>query len=158
MRRRMENVLTGHPWLVCEDVGEVVGYAYAGPHRERAAYRWSVDTAVYIRRERRRGGVGRALYTSLLALLPLQGYVTACAGVTVPNPGSVGLHRAMGFELVGTYRRVGFKCGVWHDVAWFQRDLQPSPPDPPEPRPLEAVRGSAEWKAALSAGRRLLGG
>ena len=152
----MEKVLAGHPWLVCEDGGAITGYVYACSHRERAAYRWAVDTAVYIARDRRRGGVGRALYTSLLAMLPLQGYVTACAGVTMPNPGSVGLHQAMGFELVGTYRHVGFKCGVWHDVAWFQRDLLPLPSRPPEPRPPEAVRGSLEWNAALSAGQRLL--
>ena len=120
------------------------------------AYRWSVDTTVYLRPDRRRRGVGRALYTSLLATLPLQGYVTACAGVTIPNPASVGLHEAMGFRLVGVYRQVGFKGGVWHDVAWFQRPLQPLPREPSEPVPPETVRGRAEWEAALTAGLRML--
>jgi phosphinothricin acetyltransferase len=152
MRRRIEKVLQRDPWLICEDNGEALGYVYACPHRERAAYRWSVDVAVYIRPDRRRRGVGRALYTALLDVLPRQGYVSAYAGVTLPNPASVGLHEAMGFRPVGVYRQVGFKCGAWHDVAWFQRPLQePSPAPPPEPTPLADVLGTAAWEAALRA-------
>ncbi|HTU89446.1 MAG TPA: GNAT family N-acetyltransferase, partial [Gemmataceae bacterium] len=89
MRRRLAKVLGQYPWLVCDGGSEVLGYVYATQHRERAAYRWSVDTTVYVRQSRQRQGVGRALYTSLLAVLPLQGYVNAYAGVTLPNPASV---------------------------------------------------------------------
>jgi phosphinothricin acetyltransferase len=96
------------------------------------------------------------LYTSLLALLPLQGYVNAYAGVTLPNPPSVGLHEAMGFRPVGVYERVGFKYGAWHDVAWFQRPLQTRPAEPPAPSRPEQVRHLAEWQAALDSGLRLL--
>jgi phosphinothricin acetyltransferase len=142
--------------LLYEDGGEVLGYVYATQHRERAAYRWSVDTTVYVRQGRQRRGVGRALYTSLLAALPLQGYVNAYAGVTLPNPASVGLHEAVGFLPVGVYSRVGFKCGAWHDVAWFQRPLGPRPEGPPPPAPLEEVRETAAWAAALHAGLRPL--
>jgi L-amino acid N-acyltransferase YncA len=156
MRARLEKVLGQYPWLLCEDGGEVLGYVYATQHRERAAYRWSVDTAVYVRQGRQRRGVGRALYTSLLAVLPLQGYVNAYAGVTLPNPASVGLHEAMGFQSVGVYRQVGFKCGAWHDVAWYQRSLQPRPGEPLPPKRLEEVRHTAEWAEALSGGLRLL--
>jgi phosphinothricin acetyltransferase len=156
MRGRLAKVLGCYPWLVCEEGGEVLGYAYATRHRERAAYRWSVDTAVYVRQGRQRRGVGRALYASLLAVLPLQGYVNAYAGVTLPNQASVGLHGAVGFEPVGVYKQVGFKCGSWHDVAWFQRPLQPPPAEPPPPRPLEEVRHTAEWAEALHGGLRLL--
>jgi L-amino acid N-acyltransferase YncA len=92
MRGRLAKVLEQYPWLVCEDGDEILGYAFAGRHRERAAYRWSVDTSIYIRQGRQRRGLGRALYTSLLAVLPLQGYVNAYAGATLPNPASVGLH------------------------------------------------------------------
>jgi L-amino acid N-acyltransferase YncA len=152
MRGRLAKVLGQYPWLLCEDGGEVLGYTYATQHRERAAYRWSVDTTVYVRQGRQRRGVGRALYTSLLAVLPLQGYVNAYAGVTLPNPASVGLHEAMGFQPVGVYRQVGFKCGSWHDVAWFQRPLQPRPDDPSPPRPLEEVRPTPTWVEALSRG------
>lgn len=109
MRRRMEKIRGLYPWLVCEDGGEILAYVYASQHRERAAYRWSVDTTVYVRLGRERRGVGRALYTSLLALLPLQGFVNAYAGVTLPNAASVGLHEAMGFRPVGVYRAGGLQ-------------------------------------------------
>jgi L-amino acid N-acyltransferase YncA len=158
IRGRMAKVLSHDPWLLCEDGGEVLGYVYATQHRERAAYRWSVDTTVYVRQGLHRRGVGRALYTSLLAVLPLQGYVNAYAGVTLPNPASVGLHEAMGFQSVGVYQQVGFKYGAWHDVEWFQRLLQPRPSEPPSPRPLEDVRHTAEWVEGLQVGLRLLCG
>jgi phosphinothricin acetyltransferase len=156
VRGRLAKVLGPYPWLVCEEGQEVLGYAYATQHRERAAYRWSVDTTIYVRQGRQRRGVGRALYSSLFAVLPLQGYTNAYAGVTLPNPASVGLHTAMGFEPVGVYRQVGFKNGAWHDVAWFQRPLRPRPGEPPPPTPLEEVRHTAEWREALHAGLRLL--
>ncbi len=158
MRDRLIKVLGPHVWLVCVEGDTILGYAYATKHRERAAYRWSVDTAVYVRAHGHRRGIGRALYTSLLALLPLQGYVNAYAGVALPNPASVGLHTAVGFEPVGVYRQVGFKCGAWHDVAWFQRLLQPRTTEPPPLRDLEDVRHTAEWAAALEAGQRFLRG
>jgi phosphinothricin acetyltransferase len=154
MRGRLVKVLGRYPWLLCEDGGDILGYVYATQHRERAAYRWSVDTTVYVRQDRQRRGVGRTLYTALLAVLPLQGYVNAYAGVTLPNPASVGLHEAMGFQPVGVYRHVGFKCGAWHDVAWYQRPLQPPPDEPSPPRPLEEVQHTAEWEKALSSGLR----
>ena len=156
MRQRLEKLLEGYPWLVCADGGALLGYVCACPHRDRAAYRWSVDTTVYIHPQRQRSGVGRALYTSLLALLPLQGYVNACAGVALPNPASVGLHEAMGFEPVGVYCQVGFKCGAWHDVAWYQRLLQARPAQPQAPKPLREVRETAAWASALNAGLPLL--
>jgi phosphinothricin acetyltransferase len=154
--RRIAKILKGYPWLVAEEAGEVLGYAYAGPHRDRAAYVWSVDVAVYIDPARRGSGVGRALYTSLFAALPLQGFVNAYAGVALPNPASVGLHRAVGFEPVGTYRGVGYKAGEWRDVAWFERLLR-EPPDRPEP-PIKLAEASQlpGWTEALGAGLPLL--
>lgn len=152
MRGRLAKVLEQYPWLVCEDGGDILGYAYAGRHRERAAYLWSVDTSIYIRQGRERRGIGRALYTSLLTMLPLQGYVNAYAGATLPNPASVGLHEAMGFQLVGVYHQVGYKYGSWHDVAWFERPLQPRSSEPATPRPLEEIQHTAEWQAALRSG------
>jgi phosphinothricin acetyltransferase len=155
MRGRLLKVLEQYPWLLCEDGREVLGYAYATQHRERAAYRWSVDTAVYVRQGRHRRGVGRALYTSLLSILPLQGYVNAYAGVTLPNPASVGLHEALGFQPVGVYRRVGFKCGTWHDVGWFQRLLQTREGEPPAPRRVADIQHTVEWVEALGRGPRV---
>ena len=130
MRRRIEGTLEGYPWLVCERGGRVLGYAYAGAHGSRAAYRWSVDVSVYVDGEAHRTGVGRALYTSLFAALRVQGFYNAYAGATLPNPASVGLHEAMGFRPVGMYRKVGYKTGAWRDVGWWHLALPPMRPQP----------------------------
>jgi phosphinothricin acetyltransferase len=139
MAARIAAVTQQYPWLVLERAGAIAGYAYATKHRERAAYAWAVDTAVYVDAAARRTGVGRALYDKLFALLVEQGYFIACAGIALPNPASVALHTAVGFTPVGTYHQVGYKLGAWHDVAWFERRLQPERPDPPPPRPVQAV-------------------
>jgi phosphinothricin acetyltransferase len=157
MRRRIAAILPSYPWLVCEEDGSILGYAYASKHRERAAYMWSVDVSAYVREGRRRGGLGRALYTSLFAILRLQGFYNAVAGVTLPNPGSEGLHGAMGFEPVGIYRNIGYKCGGWHDVAWSQLALCDPDPEPRPPLPLDAVLETREWDEAIAAGMASLG-
>ncbi len=123
MADRIAKTLERFPYLVAEHDGQVVGYAYAGPHRTRAAYRWSVDVTAYVADEVQRCGVGRALYSELLAALSRQGFHAAFAGITLPNASSVGFHEAMGFRHVGVYREVGFKLGRWHDVGWWQRIL-----------------------------------
>jgi L-amino acid N-acyltransferase YncA len=129
MARRIAEAAERHAWLVLEEAGRIVGYAYGGPHAARAAYRWSCEVSVYLEMGRRRTGAGRALYEVLLPRLADRGYRMACAGMTLPNDASAGLHRALGFEPVGTYRRIGYKFGVWHDVAWVQRPLgDPSRP------------------------------
>ena len=124
MRERMARVLTRLPWLVCEQDGAVLGYAYASPHRDRAAYQWSVDVSVYLRPGSQRRGLGRALYSELFVLLVQQGYYTAYAGISLPNAASVGLHESFGFEPVGIYRNAGFKFEAWHDVGWWQKPLR----------------------------------
>ena len=103
--------------------GRVVGYAYASEHRTRAAYRTSVDVAVYVALGAQRGGVARSLYSRLLPAAASLGYHAAFAGIALPNEASVGLHEAMGFEPVGIYREVGRKFDAWHDVGWWQRLL-----------------------------------
>jgi L-amino acid N-acyltransferase YncA len=152
MRRRLAATLPSHPWLVCAIDGDVAGYAYATAHRVRAAYRWSVDTSVYIDGSRRRLGIGRGLYQSLFAVLAAQGHVNAFAGIALPNPGSVGLHEAVGFEPLGIYRRVGFKFGAWHDVGWWQLALKAHEAAPDVPLGLDAVRCQPEWPGLLACG------
>lgn len=139
MAQRIQKITSRLPWLVMEDVGEIAGYVYASPHRDRAAYQWSVDVAAYVATAHRRQGVGRALYNVLLPMLALQGYYNAYAGVTLPNPASVGLHEAFGFTHVGTYRHVGYKLGMWHDVAWFEVASQPANAEPAPLRPIHEV-------------------
>jgi L-amino acid N-acyltransferase YncA len=135
MSRRIESATETHPWLVGEDGGELVGFAYACEHRRRPAYRWSVDVSVYVAAAAQRQGHGRALYEALFAELRERGFRTACAGITLPNAASVALHEGLGFEPVGVYRRIGWKQGAWRDVGWWQLDLAPEAEGPPaEPR------------------------
>jgi phosphinothricin acetyltransferase len=149
MRQRIAKTVAEFPWLVCEDATRVLGYAYAGPHRQRAAYRWSVEVSAYVREGKRGSGIGRSLYTSLFRVLVLQGFYNAYAGITLPNPASVGFHEALGFAPVGIYRRVGFKCGAWHDVGWWQRTLQEHSVAPVAPIELPRVRASPELELAV---------
>jgi L-amino acid N-acyltransferase YncA len=125
---RIKKALTGWQWLVAEKNGQCIGYAYGSSHRERSAYRWSVEVSAYVEATVHRQGAGRLLYSMLLSDLMRQGYCNAYAGVTLPNESSVAFHRAMGFEFIGTFRAVGHKFGKWYDVAWFQRRLRDSPP------------------------------
>jgi phosphinothricin acetyltransferase len=134
MADRIAAAVRTHAWVVLENEGRVVGYAYGGPFNSRAAYRWSCEVSVYLERGRRRTGGGRALYDALFARLAERGFRTAVAGMTLPNDASVGLHRAMGFEPVGTYRRIGWKHDAWHDVAWAQRTIATGQDPPAEPR------------------------
>nr|WP_307718152.1 GNAT family N-acetyltransferase [Rhodococcus rhodnii] len=142
MGERITRAQHRHAWLVAEDDGgtdgggKIVGYAYAGPFKERVAYRWSCEVSVYLERGLRRTGAGRALYEALFARLEERGFLVAVAVITVPNEPSIGLHTALGFEPVGTFRRIGFKHGEWRDVEWMQRPLGAGPgsPTPAAPR------------------------
>lgn len=127
-----------HPYLVCERDGAIAGFAYGSQHRERAAYRWAADVSVYVGPAWHRRGVARALYLELLGRLRAQRFHVACAGITLPNDASVGLHESLGFERVGVYRNIGWKAGTWRDVGWWQLCLLPPHEDggpPPEPLP-----------------------
>ena len=135
MSERIARIGATHPWVVLEEAGAVIGYAYSSPHRSRAAYRWAVDVAVYIAAERRARGHGRALYQALIGRLRDQRFHVACAGITLPNDASVALHERLGFVAVGVYRRIGWKAGAWRDVGWWQLELRPAGDEPP-PDPL----------------------
>ncbi len=120
---RIAQGLETYSYLVAERAGRVVGFAYASQHRTRSAYRFSVDVSVYVSEAAHRSGIGRALYGRLLPTLADLGFHAAFAGIALPNPASIALHQALGFEPVGVYREVGFKFGRWHDVSWWQRFL-----------------------------------
>jgi L-amino acid N-acyltransferase YncA len=131
MAGRIRKTSTTHPWLVAELDGEVVGYAYACPHRSRPAYRWSVDVSVYVASPHQGRGHGRRLYEELFERLRDQGFRVACAGITLPNDPSVALHERLGFEPVGVYRGIGWKAGAWRDVGWWQLRLAPQGDEQP---------------------------
>lgn len=136
MRERIERLTATHPWLVAELDGEIVGYAYAAPHRERAAYRWAVNVSIFVTPGLQRRGVGRALYVELIERLRRQGFQVALAGITLPNEASVALHESVAFVRVSLYPRIGWKAGAWRDVGWWQLELAPPGDEPPaEPTP-----------------------
>jgi phosphinothricin acetyltransferase len=141
MERRMRETLTRYPWLLAIDGERVLGYAYGHAFRDRAAYRWSVETSVYVAQGAHQKGIGSALYQQLLLMLKAQGFVSAMAGATLPNPASVRLHKKFGFKEVGECKNVGYKCNAWHDVGFFELELNPPTLAPNEPLALEAVSG-----------------
>lgn len=134
LRQRIEAAQL--PWLVDERDGAIAAYAYASPHRARAAYRWTVEVSVYVHEAHRRQGVARGLYAALFEQLRAQGYRTAVAGISLPNPASIRLHQALGFAHVGVYHNIGYKLGRWLDSDWWELSLQelPDPPPPPQAR------------------------
>ena len=137
MAQRIGRAHSEYEWLVLEDEsGVIVGYAYATEFKSRAAYQWSVETSVYLDRARHRTGGGRLLYTELLSRLARRGFRRVFAGVTQPNQASMAFHAAFGFEPAGLFRRVGFKHGSWHDVAWLQLDLLAPEDEIDPPRPV----------------------
>jgi phosphinothricin acetyltransferase len=156
MAERIAKVSAQYPWLVCDVDGTVAGYVYACQHRERAAYRWAVDVSVYVDAKHHRRGIGRGLYTSLFSMLREQSYFKAYAGITLPNPASVGVHEALGFKPAAVYPNVGYKLGQWRDVGWWELTLQPAIADPPEPTPFRNIRDTPAIAAALADGQRLL--
>jgi phosphinothricin acetyltransferase len=138
MARRMAEG-AAYPWLVACDGEALLGYAYAAAFRTRPAYRFSVETIVYVADGAHRRGIGLQLYRTLLPVLEVQGYAQAIAAITLPNEASIRLHERLGFRQVGTYERVGFKFREWRSVGLWQRALCPLSTRPEEPKPFSAV-------------------
>jgi phosphinothricin acetyltransferase len=151
MARRIRETLERYPWLVWDEAG-VCAYAYACRHRDRLAYDWSVDVAVYVAPGAQRRGLGRLLYRALLELLTAQNFTMAFAGIALPNAASVALHEAVGFRPVGVYQRAGYKLGAWRDVGWWQRPLAAPtvPPQPPTALPELLAQSPERVRVALS--------
>ncbi len=147
METRIEHVLVDNPWIVLEEGNSVLGYAYASKHRERAAYRWSVDISIYIRQDCRGKGIGKVLYAALISILKLQGYYNVYAGICLPNEASVGIHEHFGFKKIAHYNNVGYKFGQWHDVGWWELSLKQHKPDPKEPLSLNSISKEELLKA-----------
>ena len=137
MGERIRARLLRYPWLVWEEAGEVLAYAYAGRFRERAAYDWIAETSIYVRADAHRRGIARRLYGVLLDTMRLQGINQAVGVITLPGTVSVAMHEAMGFSATGVWRQCGYKLGQWWDVGVWQKELQPvaSPPQPVMPFP-----------------------
>jgi len=145
--KRIEKYLLEAPWLVCEEDNQVIGYAYASPHRGRAAYQWNREVSVYVHKDHYRKGIARILYDALFQLLRVQGYGNALAGIVQPNEASERFHKSMGFQKVGTYKRIGFKLGAWRDVTWYDKFLlDTSDITPPTILSMEDLITSEEYQ------------
>jgi phosphinothricin acetyltransferase len=146
---RVQTNTTDYPWLVCECNGRIVGYAYGSRHRYRTAYQWSPEATVYMNEDYHRQGLARVLYQTLFALLKLQGYVNVYAGIGLPNEKSEGFHKALGFDEIGVFKKIGYKMGKWHDTKWLQLHLVAHMTDPAPPRSFAEVEGIDEYKSIL---------
>lgn len=138
-RRLAEHRQAGFPWLVAEEEGALLGYAYAGRFGQRAGYDWDAEATVYLCADARRRRVGKALYTALLALLAKQGYCNCYALVTHPNPASAAFHKALGFRELARLPGAGYTLGQWVDLSYFYRPLIPRPARPQPPVPVQAL-------------------
>lgn len=132
MRERIRARLQHYPWLVWEEAGKVLAYAYAGRFRERAAYDWIAETSIYVDADAHRRGIARRLYACLLEVMCLQGINQAVGVITLPGTVSVALHESMGFSPAGVWRNAGYKLQRWWDVGVWQKALQPVA-DSPQP-------------------------
>ncbi len=129
---RARMISSEYPYFVCEENGELLGYAYAHKFFERAAYQWDVEMTIYLSQKSVGKGVGKCLYNLLFEILKLQNVINLYALVTVGNTASEAFHRALGFHATAVSRKTGFKCGAWQDVTWFEKQLGPFP-DSPQP-------------------------
>lgn len=128
-----------YPWLVAEENGEILGYAYAHRAQERAAYGWNAELSIYLARRAAGRGLGTKLYGALLALLQKQGVRNVYGIVTLPNPASEALHRSFGFRTVGAYHRSGYKNGRWIDVGHFEKQIGSFDGAPEPLRPIGTI-------------------
>lgn len=129
---RVASICAEYPYLVAEENGEIVGYAYAHRHKERAAYGWNAELSVYLAPAAQGKGLGKALYGALMAILARQNVRNVYGCVTMPNEKSTALHHSLGFTDAGVWHASGFKHGKWRDVAWFEKTIAPLsvPPEP----------------------------
>jgi phosphinothricin acetyltransferase len=145
MKNRIRKTYPRYPWLVCTHQEKVIGYAYAGLHRKREAYQWTTEVSVYVHDDYRKKKIGSALYSALLDILKLQGFISILAGITIPNPGSISFHKAFGFEFFARYENVGYKFGNWHATEWYQISFLKGSQSPQKLIPITEITNSKDY-------------
>lgn len=140
---RINDIVPNYPYLVCEEDGKIVGYAYAHRHKDREAYQWNAELSVYIDKNYTSKGLGKKFYSLLIEILLLQGINTVYGGVTGHNLKSERLHVSLGFSKLGTYHKTGFKCGSWHDVSWYEKQIAPYVDNPDPFVPIKDINSTA---------------
>ena len=148
-KRRIRTYTAKTPWLACLVDGQIVGYGYAAPHRERASYQWSVETSIYVMEGWHRHGIAGAIYAALFELLAMQGYYNIYVGITSPNERSMKFHKAMGFIISGAYQESMYKFGQWRDVLWMGKSLRPHDGEPQPTVPFPEIKDSPLVERAL---------
>lgn len=155
-RGRIRHTLDRYPYLVAEEDGEIVGYAYAGAFKARSAYDWAVETSIYVAEGAKRQGYGRMLYETLEKLLALQHIINVNACIAYPETedayltrDSVAFHTRMGYRLVGQFHKCGYKFGRWYDMVWMEKCLAPHPDKPLPVLPFGAVQREAEERYGI---------
>ena len=149
---RIQAIIVKTPWLICEIDNKIAGYAYAAPHRTRDAYKWTVEFSAYVSKNQQRKGIGRCLYVSLTEILRIQGYHNALAGIALPNEVSIAFHESLSFTKIGIYHKVGYKLGAWHDVGWWELEINNISEPPGKPLTLDEVQNHKDWEKALNSG------
>ncbi|MCI7813881.1 MAG: N-acetyltransferase family protein [Lachnospiraceae bacterium] len=137
---RLEKVSAFYPWLVCEEDGQVLGYAYAGAFHERKAYQWDAELSIYVDRSCHKKGIGKELYEKLFEILKLQGIYLLYAHITYPNDDSIAFHEAMGFQKIAHFPKTGYKLGQWRDTIFMEKRLSPLPDKPADPHAADMER------------------
>lgn len=127
---RIKNISADYPYIVCEHEGRLLGYVYAHPYIQRAAYQWGAEVTIYLAPEGQRRGLGKVMYAALEALLRLQGIVVTYACITASNEHSVKMHEACGYKIIGTFNNTGFKHGHWLDMVWMEKVIAEYPEQP----------------------------
>ena len=129
-RQRIVDISSKYPYLVGEKDGQILGYVYCHPYRERLAYQWSVEVTIYLAPAGQGKGLGRVLYEAMEEILRLQGITMLYSCITLGNEHSIKMHEALGYRLIGTFSKSGYKNGQWLDTVWLEKQQQPCPKQP----------------------------
>lgn len=138
-RQRIRTISAEYPYFVCESDGQIIGYAYAHRHMERAAYQWNAEISIYIRQGFTGKGLGKTMCQTLIDLLRLQGIRNVFSCVTIPNERSAHLHHSMEFSTEGIFQNAGYKCGKWQTIAWFRKNIAPYSNEPAPFLPISRI-------------------
>ena len=147
-KNRISNILKRYPYLVAEQDSAIVGYAYAGAFKTRAAYDWAVETTIYVKQDERQKGIGKKLYAALETTLKKQGILSMNACIAYPDiedeyltKDSPEFHKKLGFEMVGMFHKCGYKFGRWYDMVWMEKMLGEHPEEPEPVKNVSEIRG-----------------
>ena len=156
-RQRIQDISKQFPYLVGEVNGQILGYVYCHPYRERLAYQWAVEVTIYLAPAGQGKGLGHLLYETMEKLLCLQGVTMAYSCITVGNDHSIKMHEALGYRLIGTFTNSGYKNGQWLDTVWLEKQLQPCPEKPVNMKGWRELPSTAVETVLAEAAARMQG-